>query len=130
MRSYTGVSRRVFLIGSYAFKFPRFYRTSANSRLTILYRSLLLQMKGKEFWRGSLSYSSCFREVLCPITFSFFGFLIVMRRASILPQMTDLDLEGLILREWGEGLFESAKPILDMNSNSFGYLNGKLVCVD
>lgn len=117
----TGVTRLVFLVGSYAIKIPRFYS----------YRHFLqgiLANDQEAYW------SSCFKhnEKLCPVLLTCPGrFFIVMPRVKVL---TDAELDYgfpdgvdsfLRIVPDNESRFPGEKK-----SDSFGWLNGRLVIID
>lgn len=98
----------------YAFKIPRFY-----SYLTFLW-GLIANY-------NEMVYFKTFNdEKLCPVIYSFpLGIIIVMPVARIL---TDREFDLVFKREdW----YIKGTPIPSENKpDSYGYLNGKLVCVD
>lgn len=108
-----GVTRRVFLFGRRAFKIP----TMSEWRLFLL--GLLANMQEAKF-------SKCGWPELCPVLWSLpGGFLVVMRRARVL---TDEEFERIDLESFvqGDGYIVPA----EIKSDSFGWLDGRLVAVD
>lgn len=102
-----GVTRTVWLIGKYALKFPRL----SEWRLFLL--GLLANMQEALF-------SGTWPE-LCPVIWSLpGGFLVVMKRAE---SISDEDFDNL-----DKARFKDL-PV-EMKSDSFGLLNGKVVIVD
>jgi hypothetical protein len=127
----TGATRWVLLIGRYAVKFPSLYS----------YRHFLQGILGNEqetFWYKSFKWTG----KLCPVLFCFPGcFFIVMPRVRVMTDDEAKEIWGLppcnfdgsptpcdeFLRiEPGE---ESIFPA-EKKSDSFGWLDGKLVIID
>lgn len=109
-----GVTRRVLLVGAYALKVP----TVTEWRLFLL--GLLANMQEALFGRMN-------RPELCPVLWSIpGGFLVVMRRARVLTdeEFDALDLERWVVRD------ETFTVPAEIKSDSFGYLDGRLVAVD
>lgn len=103
----------VFLMGRFAFKFPSVFEW----RLFLL--GLLANMQESLFSKTGW-------QELCPVVWSFpGGFLVVMRRARVLTddEFSELDIEGFVKRP------DYTVPA-EMKSDSFGYLDGRLVVVD
>lgn len=109
-----GCTRRVFLIGNFAIKIPNFFD---EWRLGLL--GLLSNMQEAQFSKTGW-------PELCPVRFSIpGGFLVVMDRARELTEDEFLELD---LKTWvdrGEYMIPA-----EIKTNSFGYLNGKLVAID
>lgn len=108
-----GVTRRVLLIGRFAFKVP------AMSEWRLFLLGLLANMQEAVF-------SKCGWPELCPVLFSLpGGFLVVMKRARVLTdeEFKSIDAEGFVKRE---GYTVPA----EMKSDSFGWLDGRVVAVD
>ena len=108
-----GVTRSVLLIGPWAVKVPRL----TEWRLFLL--GLLANMQEALFSRTGW-------PELCPVLWSVpGGFLIIMRRATVL---TDEEFLTLDLDRW----VQRANYIIpaEIKSDSFGYLDGRLVAVD
>ena len=102
----SGVTRIVFLIGKYAIKMPR-VKYGWRHFIQGVYSNL----SEHECWNVSKS------EWLCPVLFSFAGFILVMPRIKICK--TDDELNNYPKEEG-----DDYKPI------NYGYYNGKIVCVD
>lgn len=65
---------------------------------------------------------------LCPITFGLWGgWFIVMRRATIL---TEAEFEKYVTQDWQDRQQEEMEFPCEWKSSSFGWLEGKIVCVD
>lgn len=111
-----GVTRKVLLIGNWAIKVPNFdeWRT--------LLLGLLANMQEKTF-------SAMGEPDLCPVLFSLpGGWMIVMRRARVLT-----DEEFALWEEWDRRAWLDRGDWLipaELKSDSFGYLDGRLVVVD
>ena len=108
-----GCTRRVLLIGRYAVKVPDI------TEWRMFLRGLLANMQ--EVWLYKLGWPE-----LCPVVFSIpGGFLIVMRRARVLSDDEFLDLD---MKQWVQrGRYTIPA---ELKSNSFGYLDGRLVAID
>lgn len=108
-----GVTRNVVLVGRYAFKFP------ALSEWRLFLLGLLANMQ-------ECIFSKTGWPELCPVVWSLpGGFLVVMRRAEILTdeQFATTDLESFVSKP------DYTIPA-ELKSDSFGYLDGRLVAVD
>ncbi len=122
----TGCSRWVCLIGKYAIKFPN--PTTKRSWLN----GLLANMQEADF-------TTLKSDKLCPVLFSaWFGLLIVMPRCE---PLTDTDfLNFAESQTTRENSITSAiflmldcgefKQMIEYKTNSFGWLNGKIVALD
>lgn len=111
-----GTTRTVFLIGSWAIKFP----ATVEWRLFLL--GLLANMQEAKF-------SRCGWPELCPVLFSLpGGWLVVMRRARVLTDAEFLDLDEAVMRDFINRP-DYVVPA-EIKSDSFGWLNGQLVAVD
>lgn len=115
-----GVTRRVLLIGQYALKVPN----PAEWRLFLL--GLLANMQEAIFAKARW-------PELCPVVWSLpGGFLVVMRRARVLTDDEFEEHEALI-RRWifgGPGEENERFVPAEPKSDSFGWLDGRLVAVD
>jgi len=111
-----GATRAVLLIGGLAVKIPR----PTEWRLFLL--GLLANMQERQFARTGW-------PELCPVLFSLpGGWLVVMPRASIL---TDEEWDRIAYADIYSfaNQQEYAIPV-ELKSDSFGWLNGRLVAVD
>lgn len=111
-----GCTRTVLLLGPYAFKFP----AMVEWRLFLL--GLLANMQERIFSRMG-------RPELCPVLFSLpGGWLVVMRRAKVLTDNEFLDISENDMQEF----INQPDYIVpaELKSDSFGWLDGKLVAVD
>lgn len=111
-----GVTRTVLLVGRYAFKFP----AMGEWRLFLL--GLLANMQERMFARTGW-------PELCPVLFSLpGGWLVVMRRAKVLTEPEWLALDEKEVSEFinRPGYIVPA----ELKSDSFGWLDGRLVAVD
>lgn len=110
-----GSTRWCFVLGDYAIKIP-----SLHSYTNFL-NGLLANM-------NECKFSKCidFSEKLCPVFFSIpFGFLVVMPLVRVLKK-GELSNEYLInFCECNNGVLPA-----EIKHDSFGYLKGKLVCID
>lgn len=114
-----GVTRTVVLTRRWAFKFP----SVANGWKYFLY-GFFANMQERE-WSG-------FDGRLCPIRVALpGGLLVVMPRC--LP-VTDAQFSALVPEDWPEISFQekgdSGSLPVEMKSNSFGWLNGRIVAID
>ena len=110
-----GCTRRVLLIGRYAIKVP----AMREWRLFLL--GLLANMQEAVFSKAGW-------PELCPVLFAVpGGFLIVMRRARVLTdeEFHALDLGHTCWLDRGDYVIPA-----ELKSDSFGYLDGRLVAVD
>lgn len=108
-----GVTRKVFLVGSLAIKIP----ATVEWRLFLL--GLLANMQ-------EAKWSHTGWPELCPVLWSVpGGFFLVMRRARVL---TDEEFLVLDMERWVQQ--ENYTVPAEIKSDSFGYLDGKLVAVD
>ena len=109
----SGVTRRVLLVGGYAFKIPN----PAEWRLFLL--GLLANMQESQF--SKLGWPE-----LCPVVWSLpMGFLVVMRRARVL---TADEAKAANLARFVDQPNYTVPA--ELKADSFGYLNGRLVAVD
>lgn len=111
-----GVTRKVLLIGDWAIKVPNFDEW----RLFLL--GLLANMQEAAFSRAGW-------PELCPVLFSLpGGWLIVMRRARVLTDVEWTDMDEKFKR----GFMQNSEYTVpaELKSDSFGWLNGRLVAVD
>lgn len=108
-----GCTRTVLLFGAWAIKVP----ATVEWRLFLL--GLLANMQ-ETLW------SKTGWPELCPVLWSVpGGFLVVMRRARVL---TDEEFMSLDLKTW-INCGDYTVPA-EIKSNSFGYLDGRLVAID
>lgn len=111
-----GTTRTVFLIGRFAIKFP------AMVGWPLFLLGLLANMQEAKF-------SRCGWPELCPVLFSIpGGWMIVMQRATVLTvaewiSMDKSSIDAFINKP------DYVLPV-ERKSDSFGWLNGKLVAVD
>ncbi len=107
-----GITRDVFLIGKYAFKFPSFRQWS------LFLRGLCCNITEREI--------SKFSDEFCPVLWSIpGGWLVVMPRCETLA-------EGDMTDEWYDA-FRDRKEVhgfVERKLCSFGKLDGKIVAVD
>jgi hypothetical protein len=106
-----GVTRMVFLIGNYAIKIPRL-----NYGWEKFIAGIYSNLSEYDCWR----WTKC--EYLCPVLFSFGGFILVMPKVDVFPETEDA---------WSE--IDKAIPMDDRDDhkpNNYGRLNGKIVCID
>lgn len=104
-----GVSRKVFLYGKYAFKFP-----NPSSWVQFLW-GLISNMNERIFGRMK-------DERLCPVLFSLpGGWLVVMQRAEPLPDDHDERRIDEIV---------AAFPCVEKKPSSFGIVDDRIVAVD
>lgn len=118
-RAAGGTHRAVYLIGSYALKFP------VISEWRLFLCGLLANMQERTF-------SAAGWPELCPVVFAMpGGWLIVMRRAE---PLTPEQFANLNYAEWIKGGHDLAKSerIIPVENkfDSFGNLDGKIVAVD
>lgn len=111
-----GVTRTVLLVGNLAIKVPSF----GEWRLFLL--GLLANMQERNF--SNLGWPE-----LCPVLFSVpGGWLVVMRRAQIL---TDAEWSAISEEDITAFINKPNYSVpAELKSDSFGWLNGKLVAVD
>lgn len=108
-----GCTRRVLLLGRYAVKVP----AMTEWRLFLL--GLLANMQEALFSKAGW-------PELCPVVWSLpGGFLVVMRRAR---ELTDDEFLALDLEQWVKR-DEYVVPV-EIKSDSFGILDGRLVAID
>ncbi len=110
-----GITRIVILIGNYAFKIPNF-KYQHNHFLKGCYcnwneRYYTKQSKG---YIGEGFFSKIAPTLFC----SWFGLISIQKRVEILT-------EDLTDEQW-----EEMKEFIECKKENYGYLNGKLVCVD
>lgn len=105
-----GITREVVLIGRWAFKLPSLRRWKN------FLQGLIANMQEAELstWRDS--------NILCPVIFHIpGGLLTVMSRVE---ERTEELTNGEL------AYFQSLMPSLESKPNNYGYLNGRLVCID
>jgi len=102
-----GVTRIVLLTRKYAIKFPRI-----NYGWKKFIEGICCNLSENEV------YSITKSEWLCPVLFSFGGFILIMPRIDILKN--DIDIPDIHLD--GEGA--------DIHACNYGYYKDKVVCVD
>lgn len=108
-----GVTRRVYLIGHLAFKFPI---TETWQQFLL---GLLANMQEVKFGRTSW-------PELCPIVFFIpGGWLVVMRRAR---ELTQAEFDSLDIASWVNR--NSYLVPAELKADSFGWLDGRLVAID
>lgn len=119
----TGSTRRVLLVGKYAIKIPSFYS----------YRHFLQGLLANE-QESHWSIAFKWTKKLCPVLWHSWGyFMIVMPRVKVLTdqecregKIDQIKIDDFLIIEKGEdGVFPAEKK-----SDSFGWLNGKLVIID
>lgn len=109
----SGITREVFIIGNYAIKVP-----SMRSWKGFLW-GLLANMQEKVWWNDK-------DKRLCPVLFSLpGGFLAVMPKVTV---MTDDEFDGFDYESFIH-LHPYDIPV-ESKSDSFGYLDGKVVAID
>lgn len=112
-----GVSRYVLLVGRWAVKIPR-----VNYGWRLFLQGLLCNMQERAFsFMGS--------PRLCPVVFAApGGWLVVMRRVRV---MTEVEFMEFDIQEWWDEVVESGFwPPVEKKSDSFGWLDGKVVAID
>lgn len=102
-----GITRTVILTKKYAIKIPK---TSNGWKRFI--EGLCSNMSENQCW------NSCKSEHLCPVLFSFAGFVLVMPKIKMLDKNSEIPK------------IHTTEPGSDLNYNNYGYWNGKVVCVD
>lgn len=108
-----GVTRNVFLLWNYAFKIP----SVSEWRLFLL--GLLANMQ-------EVSFSKLNHPKFCPIVFYLpLGFMVVMKRARV---MCDNEFDKEYMSKWT--VEENLTIPCELKSDSFGYLDGKIVVFD
>ena len=123
----TGCYRQVLLVGQYAIKFPYvFYKEGSG------WGKWWKLLSGLQH---NIQEACCYKfygnsNKLCPVIFSFVGFILVMRKAIPLPREefinfnykkfinVDIDNENINLN-W-----------IENKENSFGIIDGKIVAID
>jgi hypothetical protein len=109
----TGVTRHVVLLGTWAVKVPALW----SWRLFLC--GLLANMQER-------SFSACGWPELCPVVWSApGGWLLVMRRVRV---MTDDEFEQFDAKTFCEN--ETRIIPAEHKSNSFGWLDGRVVAID
>lgn len=115
----TGATRIVLLTRRYAFKIPNFLTTWGHKWRMGLTGLLANQQE----WR---MWSFCRYPELCPVVFYLpLGFLVVMPRVEIL---TADEYAGMSYRTLTGG--DSYVLPSEDKPNSFGWLDGRVVCID
>lgn len=108
----TGCFRIVILTKNFAFKIPNFL-----DGWYLFKRGLLSNVNEKK--------CSINTNLFCPVKFYINGgFLVVMPKVKVLSDDEFLKLDWNVIRNDMRGISVERK------SNSFGYLNGKVVCID
>lgn len=109
-----GVTRQVLLIGGLAFKIPRL-----NYGWPMFLRGLLGNMQEAVFGR-------CGWEGICPVVWHIpGGWLVVQRRVRVL---TDAEFDAM---DYDAVCNRPGQPIpAERKSDSFGWLNGRVVAID
>jgi hypothetical protein len=102
-----GITRLVFITNKYAIKVPRINRGWKR-----FIEGMCSNMSENQCW------NACESEYLCPVLFSFGGFVLVMPKLEILKRGDSLPK------------IHTKEPGCDPNPINYGYLNGKIVCVD
>lgn len=111
-----GTTRTVLLLGRYALKFP----AMVEWRLFLL--GLLANMQERTFSRTGW-------PELCPVLFSLpGGWMVIMQRARVLTDEEWLKLDSQEVHDFINKQ-DYIVPV-ELKSDSFGWLNGKLVAVD
>lgn len=113
----TGCTRHVLLIGPWAVKVPAFWRSDGGWKLFLC--GLLANMQERDF-------SATGWPELCPVVASIpGGWLVVMRRAR---EMTDDEFAAFDAKNFCEN--EDRIIPAEHKSNSFGWLDGRIVAFD
>lgn len=102
----TGITRVVFLTKNYAIKVPRWHYGWAN-----FIAGIYSNLSETQCWKATKS------EHLCPILFSFGGFIVIMPRIKICKTESEITS---IPNEEG----------IDRKPDNYGYYFNKVVCVD
>lgn len=105
--SRNGITRIVVITKNYAIKFPRL-----NYGWKKFIEGMCCNMSESECWAATKS------EHLCPVVYSWAGFFLVMKRVEILKENDEIPKVHL------EGDGTDHKP------DNYGWLDGKIVCVD
>lgn len=109
----TGCTRIVILIGNFAIKIPAF-----DCEWRLFLRGLLANMQEARWAKTGW-------DELCPVKFSIpGGFFLIMKRAR---ELTDNEFLALNLKEF---IHDDCIIPVELKSNSFGYIDGKLVAID
>lgn len=106
-----GITRVVVLIGRYAIKFPRVTRG-----WSMLIQGIFSNLSEANCWRNNCFDGNDGHPGLCPVKFSFMGFILIMPRVEILSDESELPQ--------AEDLGEDRKAI------NYGRYMGRVVCVD
>lgn len=131
-----GVTRHVFLVGSYAVKFPR-----VTYGWRAFLRGLLANIDEKRLWDAQ-DYEDSRRQLrdklLCPIVWaSWGGWILIMRRADVRRHVQEIynsadigDMDpaeevSLRYKVWIDAGFGG-----DDKCDNYGYLEGRLVKID
>ncbi len=108
--NHQGITRVVLITGNYAIKFPRITKG-----WSMLIQGIYCNLSEANCWN-----MNCFdgqtHPMLCPVKFSFMGFILVMPYVSICQNKDELP--------------EEIDPGEDRHHRNYGWYMGRVVCVD
>jgi len=106
-----GITRLVFITDKYAIKVPRITRG-----WSMLIQGIFSNLSEANCWKMNSDPYNPGCEHLCPVLFSFMGFILVMPYVSICVNQEELPAE--------------IDPGEDRHHRNYGWYQGRIVCVD
>lgn len=105
-----GITRLVFITDKYAIKVPRVTRG-----WSMLIQGIFSNLSEANCWKNNC-FDGHTSPTLCPVKFSFMGFILIMPRVSICSDASELP--------------EAEDPGEDRHYRNYGWYMGRVVCVD